>query len=122
MVVLSNRRLGPRAELLVSRPVAAAMLRAVAESARPSASGRWELELVRWLEQRAGAGSDLDVADIAWTPDHFAVQRSFLIDSIRRAAAVSEHGSALLRWAAMIEAHPSTSVQVGRRWEWSLSS
>ena len=121
MVVFSNRRLGARAELIVSPPVAAEMLRATAATARPMATGRWELELVRWLEQRAGSATGVDVSEIAWTPEHFGVQRGFLIDAIRRAAAVSEHGPALLHWARMIEAHPTDSVQVGRRWEWMLS-
>ena len=119
MVVFSNRRLGARAELIVSPPVAAEMLRTTAESARPFASGRWENELVRWLEQRAESPTSLDVSEIAWTPEHFGVQRSFLIDAIRRAGAVSEHGPALFHWARMIEAHPTESVQVGRRWEWA---
>jgi hypothetical protein len=119
VVVFSNRRMGPSAELFVSPPVAAAMLRATASSARPSASGRWENELVRWLEQRAAdVPAALDVADIAWTPEHFELQRTFVIDAIRRAAAISEHASALQRWARMIEVHPSDSVQVGRRWHW----
>ena len=41
MVVFSNQRLGPRAELLVSDSVAAEMLRATAEAARPYAEARW---------------------------------------------------------------------------------
>jgi hypothetical protein len=119
VVVFSNRRLGASAELFVSPPVATAMLHATAATARPMASGRWETELVRWLDQCATEdGVALDVSEIAWTPEHFELQRSFLIDAIRRAAAVSEHASALERWARMIEAHPSESVQVGRRWHW----
>jgi hypothetical protein len=121
VVVFSNRRLGARSELIVSPPVAAGMLRDTAACARPGATGRWEIELVRWLEHRARESIDafglgLDVSEIAWTPEHFEVQRSFLIGAIRRAAAISEHASALRRWAAMIEAHPRDSVQVGRRW------
>lgn len=123
MVVFSNRRLGARSELLVSPPVAAAMLRDTAAAARPAATGRWELELVRWLEQRAADGSiDLDVGDIAWTPEHFEIQRAFLIDAIRRASAMSEHASALRRWTQMIESHPRDCVVVGRRWHWSVNA
>jgi hypothetical protein len=122
VVVFSNRRLGASAELFVSKSVAIAMLHEVASAAGPWASGRWELELVRWLEQRAErVAQSLDVSEIAWTPDHFSIQRAFLIDAIRRAAALSEHASALLHWAAMIEQHPRESVQFGRRWHWALS-
>src|SRR5690606_17617451 len=53
MIVFANRRIGPAAELLVSPAVAASMLRATAEAARPEAAARWEHELVRWLEARA---------------------------------------------------------------------
>lgn len=115
MVVFSNRRLGPRAELLVSDEVAAAMVRATAAQARPRATARWEVELVRWLETRRAG---LDVSEIAWTPEHFDAQRRFLVEAIARAALGSEHGAALDRWRRMIEAHPRESVQVGRRWQW----
>lgn len=118
MVVLSNHRLGPSAELLVSPEVAGEVLRAVAEAARPEARARWEQELVSWLERCAAAGQAIDVADIAWTPDHFERQRAFLTGAIRRAEATSPHGRALGRWCQMIEAHPRESVQVGRRWQW----
>lgn len=124
MIVLSNRRLGPAAELLVSAAVAEAMLRATAAAARPAADARWEQELVHWLEDRAerlaGPGrlaeSVLDVGEIAWTPENFDRQRRFLLGAIDRAAAASEHARALGRWARMIEAHPRDSVQFGRRW------
>jgi len=128
MVVFSNLRLGPGAELLVSDQVASNMLRATAAEAAPFAEARWELELVRWLETRADAvvaettrppdAGDLDVSDIAWTPDHFEPQRRFLIDAILRASASCEHTLALDRWRRLIEAHPADSVQVGRRWIW----
>lgn len=119
MVVFSNHRLGPSSELLVSDDVASTMLRATAEAARPFADARWEQELVRWLESRAGTrGHDLDVAEIAWTPEHFERQRRFLIEAIGRALATTSHGPALERWRRMIEAHPADSVQVGRRWQW----
>jgi len=127
MVVFSNRRLGPATELLVSPDVAAAMLRATAEAARPAAEARWEHELVRWLEDRAGRPSPrggaavLDVADIAWTPDHFDRQRRFLLEAIEQASATSEHVRPLRLWARMIEAHPRDSVQFGRRWTWHPS-
>ena len=142
MVVFSNHRLGPSAELLVSNDVAASLLKATAHAARPFAEARWELELVLWLDRRAdqiedgrapggssrvaeGAtrassrgGMVLDVADVAWTPEHFEAQRRFLIDAILRAAASAEHALAFDRWRRMIEAHPADSVQVGRRWQW----
>lgn len=119
MVVFSNHRLGPSAELLVSDDVARAVLRATAAAARPFAEARWELELVLWLDGRAERGGQvLDVTDIAWTPDHFEPQRRFLIDAIERAAATVEHALAFDRWRRMIEAHPADSVQVGRRWQW----
>ena len=132
MIVFSNRRLGPAAELLVSAAVAGAMLRATAAAARPEADARWEQELVRWLEDRAEgpAGAPpapaaprgrppeavIDVGEIAWTPDNFDRQRRFLLQAIERAAESSEHARALRRWAWMIEAHPKDSVQFGRRW------
>ena len=119
MVVFSNRRLGPSAELLVSREVAGELLREVAAAAHPSAQARWEHELVSWLERCATTGNaQIDVGDIAWTPEHFEHQRSFLVDAIQRALDSSRHGRALSRWCGLIEAHPRESVQVGRRWQW----
>ena len=119
MIVFSNHRLGPAAELLVSSEVAESMLRAVADAARPLAEGRWECELVKWLSDRAvdhDALDAIDVGDVAWTPEHFERQRQFLVSAIVRAAQGSGHGRALARWVAMIEAHPRDCVQVGRRW------
>jgi hypothetical protein len=130
MIVFSNRRLGPASELLVSAAVAGSMLRATAAAARPEAAARWEQELVRWLEERAGppeaatpeasrgrpADAVIDVAEIAWTPDNFDRQRRFLLWAIEQAAETSEHARALRLWAQMIEAHPRDSVQFGRRW------
>ena len=127
MIVFSNRRLGPATELLVSPEVAESMLRATASAARPEAEARWEHELVRWLEDRAsrpsprGESTTLDVADIAWTPEHFDRQRRFLLGAIERAGAASEHSRPLRLWAQMIEAHPRDSVQFGRRWTWQPS-
>lgn len=172
MVVFSNHRLGPSAEVLVSDDVARAVLGATADAARPFAEARWEIELVMWLDRRGdqigeaaaarsegatressrgersdrggrtgragedgggggagaggrrgggGGGHVLDVADIAWTPEHFEAQRRFLIDAIVRAAGGEgggAHGLAFDRWRRMIEAHPADSVQVGRRWQW----
>ncbi len=118
MVVFSNHGVGPHVELIVSDEVAADMLRATAAAARPFAAARWEDELVRWLERRAERASSLDVGDLAWTPEHFDVQRRFVIEAIARAAASSSHGSALDRWRHMIEQHPRQAVQVGRRWQW----
>jgi hypothetical protein len=119
MIVFSNHRLGPAAELLVSVEVAEQMLRGTAEAARPAADGRWERELVQWLAERSRlctALDEVDVGDIAWTPDHFEGQRRFLLAAIEQAARGSQHARALTRWAAMIQAHPKDSVQVGRRW------
>jgi hypothetical protein len=124
MVVFSNQRLGPRAELVVSNEVAAAMLQATADAIRTRAEARWEHELVRWLDEHARVAirvtstQTLDVGEIAWTRDHFDAQRWFLLDAIVRAAIRSEHASALERWRQMIEAHPRDSVQFGRRWNW----
>ncbi|HEU4733126.1 MAG TPA: hypothetical protein VFT22_34775 [Kofleriaceae bacterium] len=119
MVVLSNRRLGPSAELLVSREAFSELLREVAAAARPAARARWEHELVAWLEHVAASGSaGLDVSDIAWTPEHFDPQRGFLVGAIQAAMTASRHGRALLRWCELIEAHPRECVQVGRRWRW----
>ena len=123
MVVLSNRKLGPSAELLVSREVAGDLMREVAAAAGPSAQARWEHELVTWLERCAGAAhADIDVSDIAWTPEHFERQRRFLVEAIQRAQGGSRHGRALIRWCGMVEAHPRESVSVGRRWQWPPSA
>lgn len=117
MIVFSNRQLGPASELLVSRAVAEAILCATAAAARPEAAARWEHELVGWLEDRARAlTATIDVAELAWTPDHFDRQRWFLLAAIERAAETSDHARALRRWAQMIEAHPRHAVQFGRRW------
>jgi hypothetical protein len=121
MVVLTNRRLGPSVELLLSTEIAVTILREVTAAATPR--GRWEHELVRWLERRAGEparGSvTIDVSDIAWTPEHFDAQRCFLVDAIERALPTSRHAEILRRWMVMIAAHPRDSVQFGRRWQWS---
>jgi len=122
MVVFSNHRLGPSAELLVSPEVAAALVREVAAAAGPSAQARWEHELVTWLERWATSGqASFDVSEIAWTPDHFEQQRGFLIAAIQRASQGSPNARALARWAGLIEAYPRESVQVGRRWQWPPS-
>ena len=119
MVVFSNHRLGPSAELFVSDDVASMMLRETAAAARPFAEARWEVELVLWLDSRADVGSQmLDVSDIAWTPDHFAAQRAFVVEAIQRAARCGEHALAFDRWRRLVESHPADSVQVGRRWVW----
>jgi hypothetical protein len=119
MVVFGNRRLGPGAELLLSPEVARAMLEATAAAARALASARWERELIEWLEYLASTDQNLDVDDLAWTPEHFENQRRFVVNVIELAAAESAHASALHRWSKMVASHPRASVQVGRRWQWS---
>ena len=128
MLVLSNARLGPSVGIVVSNEVAAAMLQAVADAIRSRAEARWELELLRWLDERAlaagqttGTGS-IDVSEIAWTRDHFDAQRWFVVDAVARATVHSEHAAALERWRRMIEAHPRESVQFGRRWSWHVTA
>jgi hypothetical protein len=118
MIVFSNHRLGAASELLVSPLVAETMLRETAVAASSTANGWWERELVRWLRDRAGTSASLDVGEVAWSPENFETQRQFLLAAIHEAARTSEHARALGRWAAMIEAHPRDSVQVGRRWIW----
>jgi hypothetical protein len=119
MVVYSNHRLGAAAELLLSPEVASALLADVAAAARPLAQGRWELELVLWLEDRAHRlATDLDVDDIAWSPENFERQKRFVIDSIERAAVASPHSRALHLWCRLFEAHTREHVVVGRRWQW----
>ena len=123
MVVFSNQQLGPSAELFVSDAVAQRMMRETAAAARPFAEARWEVELVLWLDGRADAGAQvLDVADIAWTPDHFEAQRRFVIEAIQRAARCGEHALAFDRWRRMVEGHPTEAVSVGRRWQWAGQS
>jgi hypothetical protein len=118
MIVFSNHRLGPAAELLVSPEVAESMLRETAEAARTTADDRWETELVQWLLDRARRPGGIDVGEIAWSPEHFEHQRRFLLEAIHAAQTRSEHDRALARWATMIERHPRDCVQVGRRWTW----
>ena len=125
MLVFSNQRLGPAAELLVSRELAVAVLRAIAEAARPIASAHWERELVRWLDEQArhvssSCATDLaiDVGDIAFTPQHFDRQRRFLLEAIEAARTEAPYARLLAEWADLIKAHPRDSVQVGRRWTW----
>jgi hypothetical protein len=123
MVVFTNRRVGPSAELLVSDDVAIAMLRATAGVAHVVAQARWERELAQWLERRAEpVVRTLDVADIAWTPEHFEAQRAFLLEAIVQAADGSEHASAFEHWRRLVEAYPRDSVQVGRRWQWEATA
>lgn len=119
MVVFSNRHLGPSTELVMSAELAAAMLAAVRDAAADAANGRWEHELVAWLDRRAARPEGtVDVGDLAWTPDHFEPQRHFMIDAIARAASVAaEHAAALGRWREMIAAHPRPSARAGRRWQ-----
>jgi hypothetical protein len=119
MLVLSNRALGPRAELIVSDAVLSDLLRAVARAAAPNATARWELELVDWLDARAGVASSVDVGDLAWTPEHFDDQRAFVLAAIDRARETSNHAAALARWSSMIAAHPRDAVAWGRRWRWT---
>ncbi len=122
MVVFSNHKLGAAAELLVSPEVAHKMLTATAEAARPLAQGRWEHELVLWLEHRARrVGSAIDVGDLAWSPDNFERQRRFVADAIARAAVSSEHARALGLWGRQVEGHRREHVVVGRRWRWTIS-
>lgn len=124
VIVFSNRRLGPSAEVVVSNEVAAAMLQTTADAIRTRVEARWECELLRWLDERAVSVTrvteteSLDVGEIAWTRDHFDAQRWFVVDAIVRAAIHSEHAPALERWRQLIEAHPRDSVQFGRRWNW----
>jgi hypothetical protein len=122
MIVFGNRRLGPGSELLLSPEVAREMLEATAAVARASASARWERELCDWLAERALHDPNIDVDDLAWTPEHFERQRRFLVEAIELAAAASVHASALRRWGVLVASHPRASVQVGRRWQWSRST
>lgn len=119
MVVYSNHRLGAASELMLSSEVASALLAETAAAARPLAQGRWELELVLWLEDRANRlPVDLDVADLAWSPDNFQRQKRFVIEAIERAALASAHARALHLWCRLFEAHTREHVVVGRRWQW----
>lgn len=128
MLVLSNQRLGPAAELLVSREAAVAVLQGVAQAARPFARAQWEYELVRWLDQQALRVAEtsthfaIDVGDIAFTPQHFDRQRRFLLEAIEEARAETPYARVLSDWAQLIKAHPSASVQIGRRWLWHSNS
>jgi hypothetical protein len=118
MVVFSNQQLGPAAELWVSPALAREIVREVIDAARAAAQNLWEHELVRWLGHRAAAGAGIDVGEIAWSPEHFEAQRRFVTDAIERAAERSPHALVLVRWRALVDAHPRAFVQFGRRWNW----
>ena len=123
MVVISNRRLGPQAELVVSEAIAAALLRRLAAGAAPVARSRWELELVRWLELRAvSLAPVIDVDDIAWTPEHFEAQRGFAL----AAAATPPSRRPARGGARALAAHDrGTSRGLGpaqRRWQWGAAA
>ena len=123
MVVISNRRLGPQAELIVSEAIAAALLRELAAGAAPVARSRWELELVRWLELRATSLAPvIDIDDIAWTPEHFEVQRGFALAAAANAAVASTCPAALDHWRRIVAAHPRDAVQLKRRWQWGTAA
>jgi hypothetical protein len=129
MLVFSNHRLGPAAELLVSSQIATSLLACVAEAARPQARALWEHELVRWLDAQCARISStnaidlaIDVSDIAFTPQHFDRQRRFLLEAIERAIPESEHARTLINWADMIKAHPRDSVQSSKRWTWHTTA
>jgi hypothetical protein len=129
MWVLSNQRLGPAAELVVSPDIARVVLSEIADAARPRARARWEHELVRWLDAQAARIASIspcptviDVGEIAFTPQHFDHQRSFLLEAIALARVTSVHAITLGRWAELIHAHSREFVQFGRRWKWSVSN
>ena|SRR5438270_2411036 len=117
MVVFSNRRLGPSAELIVSPAIAIAMLEQAMAAARACPASRWEREWISWLGDLAAAQIEaIDVDDFAWTPDHFELQRDFVLDALARAAHGSSCERALRAWGKLIAAHPRDAVRVGRRW------
>jgi hypothetical protein len=116
VIELTNRRLGPSYQLSLSAEVVATMLREIADAARPTASARWEHELVGWLDDRAARPTAIDVSDLAWTPEHFEAQRKFVVDAITQALETSRHEGVMRRWLVMIAAHPRESVRTGRRW------
>jgi len=118
MVVFSDRRAGLAAELWVSAAIAREMLRATAAAARRMASDRWERELARWLAERSEVAAGIDASEIAWSPEHFEHQRQFVVDAIEHATTRSPHAPMLMRWRAILEAHPRAFVQFGRRWIW----
>ena len=124
MLVFSNHRLGPAAEMMLPRDVAIALLRSVAEAARMRSSAIWERELVRWLDEKALVASTtmapfvIDVGDIAFTPSNFDRQRRFLLEAIDEARDGTPYSRALVDWADLIKAHPRDSVQMPRRWLW----
>jgi hypothetical protein len=129
MLVFANHRLGPAAELLVSRDVATTLLMQIADAARSIMSGHWEHELVRWLDEQVSRirtinefDLAIDVAEIAFTPQHFERQRRFLTDAIARASKCFEDARPLAQLSNLIQAHPRDSVQFGRRWQWRSSN
>jgi hypothetical protein len=126
MFVFSNRRRGAAAEVVVSEELAVAMLAGVAAAAGEAAGSHWERELTRWLTARAGTaaqGGSLDVSDLAWSPENFLAQQQFVLSAIADAArAGGRESKALARWGALVEAHPRSFVQVGRRWNWHATA
>ncbi len=122
MRAFTNRRLGPAAEVFVSEDVARAILVATSVAAREAATARWEHELADWLATQAPIEVDVDVADIAWSLDHFEAQRRFVLGAIERAARRCDHGRALALWGRQIEAYRREDVGARRRWAKSISN
>lgn len=94
---------------------------------RARAVSRWELELVAWLDDRRwavvnGVRAELDLIEVAWTPDHFADQQQFLLGLCDAAAArpIDDPGvhGALTRVRGVVAAHRRSQVAYGRRWRW----
>ena len=120
--VFSNARMGH--EVAVPRPVAVRALAAVAEAAADRARDRWQRELAAWLGEQARAialgACGLEIALIAWTPDHFAEQQAFALAMVAAGAfgTEAEVRVALDRLAALIAGHQRAWVISGRRWLW----
>jgi hypothetical protein len=103
------------------------MLDTMIEAGHTVATSRWELELVAWIADRrwalnAGLRGELDLVEVAWTPEHFADQQSFLIDLCDATAARAEQDAAVhggvMHLRALVAAHRRARVPFGRRWRW----
>ncbi|MCA9673842.1 MAG: hypothetical protein H6708_13440 [Kofleriaceae bacterium] len=128
MITFSNHGADGAPTATVAERVAVRALDAVIDAGRVAARGRWELELVAWLSDRrraiaAGIRAGLDVAEVAWTPEHFAEQQRFVAAICASAAratagADADVATGVAGLGRVVAAHRRDLVGFGRRWRW----
>jgi hypothetical protein len=91
VVTFSDLRAGDEG-FVVDEAAAVVLLDALIQTGAISAAARWEHDLIAWLAERrrgiaSGATAGIDLAEVAWTPEHFADQQRFVIALCERIAA-----------------------------------